>query len=107
MPDLIGHLILVGSDDAVSGGFDVLVKNELANAAGMNMTGAGILNRDDVALDSSLYGRVLQGKIGIGAKGTVLKDKILCVAERLAAGNMAANQLKVAGMPAQELSVNN
>ena len=55
MPDLIGHLILVGSDDAVGGGLDVLVKDELADAAGVDVAGAWVLDRDDVALDGSLY----------------------------------------------------
>ena len=107
MPDLIGHLILIGSDDAVGGGLDVLVKNKLADAAGVDVAGTGVLDGNDVALDGSLYGRVFQGKIGIGAEGAVFKDKILGVAERLTAGNMAANQLEASGMPAKEFAVNN
>ena len=58
-----------------------------------------------MAFHGSLNRAVLKSEVCVGFKGAVFQDKVFAVAQGLASANVAANQLQVLCVPAQELSL--
>ena len=63
--------------------------------------GERILNGSDGTDDCRLDGRFLKCQIGIGRKRAVLQNQVLTIAERLRAGDTAADEAEVLGVPTE------
>ena len=50
-------------------------------------------------------GRFLEGPVGIRCEGAVFEDKVLAVAQRLRAGNTAADETEIPGVPTEVLAI--
>ena len=67
--------------------------------------GERIDDRGDLAADGSADGGFLEGTIGIGCKRAVLQNQVLAIAKGLGAGDAAANQTEVLGVPTEIFAI--
>ena len=92
-------------DYAVGRSLDVPVYRHRADAVRHDAAGHRILYVGDASADVGMDGAVLKGTVTVLAEGAVLQDKIMGIAERLLAGDVAVDQTQIPRMPAEILSI--
>ena len=90
--------LLVPKSQLAVGGVDILVENNLPIALGSDTTRSRILHSAYCAFDGRLHRTVFESPVAVGTESTVLQHKVVGIAERLLAGNVAIHQPKVMRM---------
>ena len=98
-------LLVPKSQLAVGGSLDILVENNLPIALGSDTTRSRILHSAYCAFDGRLHRTILESPVAVGTESTVLQHKVVGIAERLLAGNVAIHQPKVMRMPTQVFTI--
>lgn len=93
-------------DCAVSRCLLILVDDEFTDMALDNNAAAGrILDAMDVSLDACLHSAVLEHEISIGSEGAIHQSQVLAIAQRLFAGDVAADERQASTVPTQVFSI--
>ena len=84
----------------------ILVDDEFTDMACDNNAAAGrILDAMDVSLDACLHSAVLEHEISIGSEGAIHQSQVLAIAQRLFAGDVAADERQASTVPTQVFSI--